>query len=53
MNLSDSVSLIERYSVVILPAIVVAEQIGVPLAAVPALLLVGLSPRKAGSISSW
>jgi membrane protein DedA with SNARE-associated domain len=32
---------IERYSVVILPALVVAEQIGIPLPAVPALLAVG------------
>jgi hypothetical protein len=30
MNLSDSVSLLERYSAVILPALVVAEQVGVP-----------------------
>ncbi len=36
MNLSDSVQLLERYSVVILPALVVAEQIGIPLPAVPA-----------------
>jgi membrane protein DedA with SNARE-associated domain len=46
MNLSDSVSLLERYSVVILPALVVAEQVGVPLPAVPALLVVGALAAK-------
>jgi membrane protein DedA with SNARE-associated domain len=37
----DTVELLGRYSVVILPALVVAEQIGIPLPAVPALLAVG------------
>ncbi len=41
MNLADSVQLLERYSFVILPILVVAEQVGVPLPAVPALLAVG------------
>src|SRR5262245_47803794 len=41
MSPADSLHLLERYSVVILPALVVAEQIGVPLPAVPALLAVG------------
>jgi membrane protein DedA with SNARE-associated domain len=41
MGLAESLQLLERYSVVILPALVVAEQIGVPLPAVPALLGVG------------
>jgi membrane protein DedA with SNARE-associated domain len=41
MDLNDSVQWLERYSVVILPALVVAEQIGIPLPAVPALLAVG------------
>ncbi len=41
MNAADSLFLLEQYSVVILPALVVAEQIGVPLPAVPALLGVG------------
>src|SRR5262249_34290634 len=41
MNSADGVQLLERYSVVILPVLVVAEQIGVPLPAVPALLTVG------------
>jgi membrane protein DedA with SNARE-associated domain len=41
MDLSGSVEWLERYSIVILPALVVAEQIGIPLPAVPALLAVG------------
>jgi membrane protein DedA with SNARE-associated domain len=41
VNLSDNLELLGRYSAVILPALVVAEQIGIPLPAVPALLLVG------------
>jgi membrane protein DedA with SNARE-associated domain len=41
MDLTDSVQWLERYSVVILPALVVAEQVGIPLPAVPALLAVG------------
>jgi membrane protein DedA with SNARE-associated domain len=46
MNVSDSIQLLERYSVVILPALVVAEQIGIPLPAVPALLGVGALAAK-------
>jgi membrane protein DedA with SNARE-associated domain len=38
---SDSLQLLERYSALILPVLVVAEQVGVPLPAVPALLAVG------------
>jgi len=38
---SDTVQLLERYSALILPILVVAEQIGIPLPAVPALLGVG------------
>ena len=41
MDLTEGVQWLERYSVVILPALVVAEQVGVPLPAVPALLIVG------------
>src|SRR2546426_44351 len=41
MTLADSLKLLEHYSVVILPALVVAEQVGIPLPAVPALLAVG------------
>jgi membrane protein DedA with SNARE-associated domain len=46
MNLSESVLLLERYGAVILPALVVAEQVGVPLPAVPALLVVGALAAK-------
>jgi membrane protein DedA with SNARE-associated domain len=41
MNPLDSLDLLERYSFLILPLLVVAEQVGVPLPAVPALLAVG------------
>ena len=41
MNPADSLQFLEDYGVVILPALVVAEQIGIPLPAVPALLAVG------------
>lgn len=41
MNPADSLQLLEQYSVVILPALVIAEQVGLPLPAVPALLGVG------------
>ena len=41
MALAESLKLLEQYSVVILPALVVAEQVGIPLPAVPALLAVG------------
>ena len=41
MSSADSLQILEQYAVVILPALVVAEQIGVPLPAVPALLGVG------------
>lgn len=41
MSAADSLQILERYSVVIVPALVVAEQIGIPLPAVPALLGVG------------
>jgi membrane protein DedA with SNARE-associated domain len=41
MSSADSLQFLEHYGVVILPALVVAEQIGVPLPAMPALLAVG------------
>jgi membrane protein DedA with SNARE-associated domain len=41
MDPADSLQILERYSLVILPALVVAEQFGIPLPAVPALLGVG------------
>jgi membrane protein DedA with SNARE-associated domain len=41
MDYTESLWILERYSLVILPALVVAEQLGIPLPAVPALLGVG------------
>jgi membrane protein DedA with SNARE-associated domain len=41
MSSADSLQLLERYGIVILPALVVAEQFGIPLPALPALLGVG------------
>ncbi len=41
MTLPDGVQLLERHSAIILPVLVVAEQIGIPLPAVPAVLAVG------------
>jgi membrane protein DedA with SNARE-associated domain len=41
MSPADSLDFLEQYGFAILPALVVAEQIGVPLPAVPALLAVG------------
>src|SRR4029453_1750116 len=41
MMLDESLKLLEQYSVLILPALVIAEQVGIPLPAVPALLAVG------------
>ena len=38
MSPTDSLQVFERYSLIILPALVVAEQLGIPLPAVPALL---------------
>jgi len=35
MNAADSLQILERYSLVILPVLVVAEQFGIPLPAVP------------------
>ena len=46
MTDTDSLQWLGRYSVVILPAFVVAEQVGVPLPAVPALLAVGALAAK-------
>ena len=51
MNPADSLELLARYGAVILPILVVAEQVGVPLPAVPALLGVGaLAATGRGSI---
>ena len=41
MTPTDTLQALERYAAVILPGLVVAEQIGIPLPAVPALLAVG------------
>jgi membrane protein DedA with SNARE-associated domain/rhodanese-related sulfurtransferase len=41
MNPADTLQILEDYGVLILPALVIAEQVGVPLPAVPALLGVG------------
>src|SRR4029450_7887734 len=41
MTPTDTLQVLERYAAVILPGLVVAEQIGIPLPAVPALLAVG------------
>src|SRR5207302_7967309 len=41
MSPADSLQFLDRYGVVILPALAVAEQIGLPLPTVPALLAVG------------
>src|SRR5713226_7276505 len=46
MTLADSLKLLEHYSVVILPILVIAEQVGIPLPAVPALLAVGALAAK-------
>jgi membrane protein DedA with SNARE-associated domain len=46
----ESLWILQRYSVVILPALVVAEQLGIPLPAVPALLGVG-ALAAAGQVS--
>jgi len=51
VNPSDSLELLARYGAVILPILVVAEQVGVPLPAVPALLGVGaLAANGRGSV---
>ena len=52
MDLSGSVEWLERYAIVILPVLVVAEQVGIPLPAVPALLGVG-ALAAAGRASPW
>lgn len=41
MNALDGAQWLERYSVIVLPALAVFEQVGIPLPAVPALLAVG------------
>jgi membrane protein DedA with SNARE-associated domain len=53
MDLTGAVPWLERYSVVILPALVVAEQIGIPLPAVPALLIVGAMAAQGRGNLRW
>jgi membrane protein DedA with SNARE-associated domain len=51
MDPLESLRILEQYSLVILPTLVVAEQLGIPLPAVPALLGVGaLAATGQGSI---
>jgi membrane protein DedA with SNARE-associated domain len=52
MDVADSVQWLERYSIVLLPVLVVAEQVGIPLPAVPALLAVGALTAQ-GRVSLW
>jgi hypothetical protein len=53
MDLADSVPLLEKYSAVILPVLVVAEQLGIPLPAVPASLRSAPSRRTDAVASCW
>jgi membrane protein DedA with SNARE-associated domain len=50
VDTTESLWILQRYSLVILPALVVAEQLGIPLPAVPALLGVG-ALAAAGQVS--
>ena len=51
MSPAEAVDVLEHYGIVILPALVVAEQFGIPLPAVPALLGFGaLAAQGRGSI---
>src|SRR5437588_6972173 len=51
MSPTETVGVLEHYAIVILPALVVAEQVGIPLPAVPALLGFGaLAAHGRGSI---
>lgn len=52
MSALESVQWLERYSVVIVPALAVCEQIGIPLPAVPALLVTG-ALAASGRVSLW
>src|SRR5215470_8979295 len=42
MTVADSQQFLEHYGIVVLPALAVAEQVGIPIPAVPALLAVGV-----------
>jgi membrane protein DedA with SNARE-associated domain len=52
MELTVGVQWLERYSALILPILTVAEQVGIPLPAVPALLAVGALAAQ-GRVSLW
>jgi membrane protein DedA with SNARE-associated domain len=52
MNTLDVMSWLERYGVIILPALAVFEQVGIPLPAVPALLVTG-ALAAAGRVNLW
>jgi len=45
--MTEDIAWLERYSVVIVPALAVLEQLGIPVPAVPAL------PRDRGTRSQW
>jgi hypothetical protein len=49
MSPVENLEFFEHYGIFILPALTVAEQIGIPLPAVPALLAMGPWPRTAAS----
>jgi hypothetical protein len=51
MSPADSLQILEQYGVVILPALAIAEQIGIPLPAVPALPPSGLWSPTVASVS--
>ena len=51
MNVADGVQWLERYSIVIVPALAVFEQVGIPLPAVPALLATARLPPMGASAS--
>src|SRR2546425_3088119 len=52
MDMTNGVQWLERYSVIILPALAVFEQLGIPLPAVPALLATG-ALAATGRVSLW
>jgi membrane protein DedA with SNARE-associated domain len=50
--MTDGVQWIERYSVIVVPVLAVFEQLGIPLPAVPALLVTG-ALAAAGRVNPW
>jgi membrane protein DedA with SNARE-associated domain len=53
MDLAHLMRWLETYSVILLPVLVIAEQIGIPLPAVPALLAVGALAAQGRVASRW